>query len=151
VPYIGYAFIIAVCVVVGLVAFGKIKPRAYPFILYGISAGMVLMTTLAGPHLVGSDIHLEYYYAQLRAGLDVMQPEVGTPQGTSIITYLSANIWVWKVVYPLLFAAIPVLLFYVFRKFFSNILRIPAAEPVAGNAVQTTLELKLNESLSIVK
>lgn len=116
-PYIGYAFIIAICVVVGLVAFGKIKPKAYPYILYGIAASMVLMTSLAGRYLVGSDIHLEYYYALLRAGKDVVAPIVGIPQGTSIITYLTDNIWVWKVVYPLIFAFVPVLLYFIFRKY----------------------------------
>ena len=119
-PYIGYAFIVLVCLGVTLVCFNKVNPKAYPFLLYGIGAGMVLMTTLAGPHLIGSDIHLEYYYAQLRAGRDVLQPIVDIPQGTSIITYLTDNIWVYKVVYPLLFALVPVLLYFVFKKWFST-------------------------------
>jgi len=118
-PYIGYAFILLVCLEVILVCFNKVNPKVYPFLLYGIGAGMVLMTSLAGPYLIGTDIHLEYYYAQLRAGKDVVQPTVGLPQGTSIITYITDNIWVWKVVYPLLFTSIPVILYFVFKKWFT--------------------------------
>lgn len=116
-PYIGYAFIVLTCILVSLVGFDKVKSKTYPSILYGIGAGLVLITTLAGPFLVGSDIHLDYYYAQLRAGREVIEPLVGIPQGTSIITYITDNIWIWKIVYPLLFAFVPVVLYYIFRRF----------------------------------
>lgn len=119
-PYVGYAFILLVCLEVLLVCFDRIRPKIYPLILYGIGAGMVLMTTLAGPYLVGSDIHLEYYYAQLRAGADVMAPDVGTPQGTSIITYITDNIWAFKVIYPLIFALVPSILYLVFKTWVTN-------------------------------
>ena len=61
-PYTGYAFTIAVCIIVGLVASSRIRERWYPFVLYGTGLGLVLITTLAGPYLIGSDIHLEYYW-----------------------------------------------------------------------------------------
>ncbi len=41
-PYIGYAFIVAVCLIVGLVAFSKVNPKTYPIILYGIGAAVSL-------------------------------------------------------------------------------------------------------------
>ncbi|KKK80832.1 hypothetical protein LCGC14_2819520, partial [marine sediment metagenome] len=66
--YIGYTLILITCTVVVLVALDKVKPKLYPYLLYGIGAGMILMTSMAGQFLVGSDIHLEYYYAQLRSG-----------------------------------------------------------------------------------
>lgn len=116
-PYIGYAFIIAVCIIVGLVAFGKIKPKYFPFLLYGIAAGMVLMTTLAGPYLVGSDVHLEYFFAQLRAGKDVLAPTYNISQGTPIIWYITDSIWAFKLIYPLLFALVPSILYLAFKKF----------------------------------
>ena len=119
-PYLGLSFILAVCLAVVRVIFGNLNKKAYPLILYGIGAGMVLMTTLAGPYLVGSDIHLEYYYAQFRAGADVMAPTVGVPQGTSIITYITDNIWAFKVVYPLLFALVPPILYLVFKRWITD-------------------------------
>lgn len=125
-PYIGYTIILAICFVVGLVAFGKVNERLYPYLLYGIGASMVLMTTLAGPYLVGSDIHLEYYYAQLHSGGNVLEPEADIPQATSIVNTVIAPLlpipllWTYKVVYPMLFALIPVLLYFVFRKWITT-------------------------------
>lgn len=115
-PYLGIGLIVGICILVGLVAFGRIGPKWYPYILFGIAATMVLMVTLTGPYLVGSDIHLEYYYAQLRAGRDVMPPTIGTPQGSTLLPYLTDNLWVWKVVYPLIFCLVPVGLYFIFRK-----------------------------------
>lgn len=116
-PYIGYAFIAAVCVLVGLVVFNRIQSKYYPFILYGTAAGILLMTTLAGPYLVGSDIHLEYFYAQLRAGKDVLIPTYNISQGTPMVWYITDSIWAFKLVYPLLFASIPSILYLIFKKF----------------------------------
>jgi len=99
-----------------LVALGKIKEKFYPYIIFGISIIMVLTTTLAGPNLVGSDIHLDYYYAQLRNGRDVLPPLVGQPQGTSILAYLTDWIWAYKIIYPLMFCIVPILMYYIFRR-----------------------------------
>lgn len=120
-PYVGYAFILLVCLEVILVCLNKVNPKVYPLLLYLIGAGLVLMTTLAGPYLVGSDIHLEYYYAQLRAGRDVLQPIIGLPQGTVIISYLTDNMHAYKVVYPLLFSLVPPILYLVSKKFITDI------------------------------
>lgn len=119
-PYIGYTVILLICIGIGLVAFGRIKEKWYPFILYGSGAGMVLMTTLAGPYLIGSDIHLEYYYAQFRAGGDVWAPVIGVPQGTSIIHYISSSIWFYKIVYPLLFSLVPPMLYCLYQKWLTK-------------------------------
>ena len=129
-PYAGYAFILLVCAVVALVAFGKVGSKAYPYLLYGIAAGMVLMTTLAGPHLVGSDIHIEYYYAQLYSGGDVWPSLWHIVQETAIAnTYIAPLIhkalhipllWVYKVVFPLMFASVPVLLYFIYRKWLNE-------------------------------
>jgi uncharacterized membrane protein len=116
-PYLGISFILLVCLTVIVVVFGNFSKRVYPFILYGIAAGMVLMTSLAGPYLIGCDIHLEYFFAQLRAGKDVLTPAYNISQGTSVIWYVTDNIWVFKLVYPLLFALVPPILYFVFKKF----------------------------------
>ena len=125
-PYVGYIFILLVCLGVILVAFNKVNEKLYPFVLYGIGAGMVLIFTLAGPYLVGSDIHLEYYYAQLHSGSkEVLQPAVTTPQGTSIASSVIAPLlpipllWTYKLVYPLLFSFIPIILYSIFKRWFT--------------------------------
>lgn len=119
-PYTGYALISIICVLVGLVAFGKIKEKAYPYVLFGIGATMVLMTTLSGPNLVGSDIHLDYYYAQLRNGVDVWAPLIGQPQGTSVLAYITDWIWAYKGIYPLLFCLTPIIMYFIFRRWIDH-------------------------------
>lgn len=129
-PYTGYAFILLVCTAVTLVAFGKVNRKAYPYLLYGIAAGMVLMTTLAGPHLVGSDIHIEYYYAQLYSGGDVWPSLWHIVQETAIANTVIAPLiykvlhiplfWVYKLVFPLMFASVPVILYLIYRKWLSE-------------------------------
>jgi len=121
-PYLGYITILTICTIVALVTFKKVNTRYYPYLLYVTGASLVLMTTLAGPHLVGADIHLEYYYAQLHSGADVWQPLWFTPQGTSIANNVIAPLfpwpllWTYKLVFPLAFATTPVVLYYLFLK-----------------------------------
>lgn len=121
-----YTTIIAICVIAVLVALSKIKEGYYPYLLYGIGLGMVLMTTLAGPYLIGSDVHLDYYYAQLYSGGDVWVPLRATLQETSIGNTIFAPLiplplmWVFKVVQPMFYAITPVLLYYIFKKWTST-------------------------------
>lgn len=121
-PYTGYVLILLICIITALVAFNKLPSKWNPYLLYFSAAGLVLMTTCAGTHLVGSDIHLEYYYAQLYSGAEVWQPIFAVPQGTSIANNVIAPLlpwpllWTYKIVFPLMFATTPVLLYYVFQK-----------------------------------
>lgn len=127
---IEYVFIVITCLLIGLVVFGRINQRLYPFILYGIAAGMVLMTTLAGPHLVGSDVHLDYYYTRLYLGDNVWPPLRGTSQETAIGNTILAPLliklfhmpseWIFKLVFPLLFSTTPVILYYVYRQWLNE-------------------------------
>jgi len=112
----GLVIIVVICVLVALAIKGVLRPKTYPYLLFGISGFLILYTTLAGPYLVGSDIHLEYYYAQLRAGRDVILPIVDLPQGTSVLSYLTDSLIAFKVIYPLMFAGIPVILYFIFKK-----------------------------------
>lgn len=121
-PYIGYALILLICAGVVLVAFGKVKPKMHPYLLYAMSLGLVLMTSMVGDHLVGSDIHIEYYWAQYFSGGDVWSPLKDMPQATSLannqipmITPFPV-IWLYKLVYPSIFAFVPVMLYFVFQR-----------------------------------
>jgi len=115
--YIGYAYIAIVCIALVYLVLTKERPRwHYMAFLYFVAAGGVLLTTCAGQYLVGSDIHVEYYYAQLRGGAEVLPPAVPTPQGTSVLSYVSPSIWMYKVVYPLVLAMLPALLYLLHQK-----------------------------------
>lgn len=125
-PYLGYSLILLICAGVIYLALTKERLRAYPVFLYLAGLGMILTTSLAGSYLGGSDIHLEYYYAQLHLGINVLPPVVGAPQGTSIGNTVLAPLlgriipllWIYKLVFPILFAFVPVIMYFVFRKWF---------------------------------
>jgi len=126
-PYLGYALILAICTGVIFLSLTKERPRVYLIFLYFTGLSLLLTTTLAGPYITGCDIHLEYYYAQFYAGLDVLPPLIGTPQGASagntVLAPLIGNIvpllWVYKLVYPIIYATVPVLLYFLFQKWFT--------------------------------
>lgn len=94
-----------------------------PITLYALSLLLLLTTTLASSQLVGSDIHVEYYYAkQAMDGWDSSLPHANNAalSITVLAPFLARLlpidiIWVFKVVFPAMFAFLPVLLYRLFR------------------------------------
>jgi len=57
--------IVLIAVLFLLVSLNVVKKHFYPIILYLISLSLLLGTTLTSNFLIGSDIHIEYYFARL--------------------------------------------------------------------------------------
>ncbi len=109
--------IVSICVAIYLAMSGKIPEEYHLHIIYATALSMIYTTTLAGPYLVGSDVHLEYYFVLLRHGADVWQPLINTPQGTNIFAYVTPpNMWAYKLVYPAIFATVPCVLYSVYKQ-----------------------------------
>ena len=123
-----YAMLVLVCVFVGLVAFGKVRERVYPLAIFIIGLSLLYQTTLIGPGLVGTDIHGEYYfYQQALGGWDTsIANPYNTSIGTTVLapfltnTFQISGYWIYKAVFPFLFAFVPVLLFFIFKKEFGG-------------------------------
>lgn len=123
-PYLGYIFILLICAGVIYLTLTRDRLRVYITFLYFAGLGMILTTTLAGPYLIGCDIHFEYYYAQLYSGVDVLPPVVGSCQGSTIGNTVLAPLlgrvvpllWVYKLVFPMIFASVPVICYLTFRR-----------------------------------
>lgn len=122
--------IAAICVIVVLVAMGKIKGRLfYPYI-FGISLGLIWQTTMMGVDVVGSDIHNEFYYAKLNA-LQSWDYSLGHTDNASFVIWFIAPLlskllmldmlWIFKAVLPIFLAFIPLTLFSVFKRQFGEI------------------------------
>jgi len=123
------AIIAIVCILVGLATFGVIREKYYPYLIYAISLGLLLQVTLASPTLVGTDIHLEYYFANLteKEGWDTSIPYLNNSAfGIVILAPWIAKIlhidmlWVLKVIFPILFAGVPLLLYFVFKEWVTS-------------------------------
>jgi uncharacterized membrane protein len=123
-----YAMLGLTCVFVVLAAFDKVNSKVYPFAVFAIGLALLYQTTLIGPGLVGTDIHGEYYfYEKALDGWDVSIPNAyNTSIGSTVIAPFLTNTfgvpgyWIYKAVFPLLFAFVPVLLYFVFKKEFGD-------------------------------
>jgi len=127
--YVLYGLILAICIVAALAVWEKIDERFYPAILFGIGLSLLYQTTLMSNGLVGTDIHIEYYFYQLaqKNGWDFALPcSYNACIGVVLIAPFLSNlfhvdgIWVFKAIYPLLFAFVSPLLYSIYKKQFGN-------------------------------
>jgi len=121
---LGMATIALICLILILLAFDKIKPSAYPIVIYVVALTLLFMTTLYSNGLVGTDIHLEYYFAQLAAeqGWDASIPYLNNSAFGLVLLapWLSEILhievlWILKIIFPMLFALTPLILYFVFK------------------------------------
>ena len=123
-----YALIIGICVVVCQVAFDKLNEKHYPHLVFAISLALLYQTTLISPGLIGTDVHTEYYfYYKALNGWDISIPHsYNSAIGTTVIAPFLTNYlhisgyWIYKAVFPFLFAFVPLLLYHIFRKQFGT-------------------------------
>jgi len=105
----------------------NLSPRLYPCLIYLISISLVLVLALRSNHIIGSDIHDEYYifletldnahWRLLGAGiLDSCLSISILP--TVYQTFLNMNPeYLFKIVYPILFSFSPLVVYIVARKY----------------------------------
>lgn len=132
------AFIGVVCYVAH---FGNTETPYGP-VLYLLTAGLVLQTTLLSPYLIGTDIHAEFYHT-MQAALHGWDSTAIHAYATSL-TLVPMLAWLiepeylyvaYKFYIPLLFATVPVIAFYMFQSSFQG--RVAFLGAVAIVAVPT--------------
>ena len=119
--------LVAIAAVVGLTAFGKFfQPGIYPLAIFVIGLCLLYQTTLMSPYLIGSDIYTEYHSYQLVASSGFWDASIPSTVNSCLsITMLAPvyslllninGIWMFKAIYPLLFALVPLILFHIFSQ-----------------------------------
>ena len=119
--------LIVIAGVVGLAAFGKfIQPSIYPLAIFIIGLCLLYQTTLMSPYLIGSDIYTEYHFYRLVASTGFWDASIPSTVNSCLsITMLAPvyslllnidGIWMFKAIYPLLFALVPLILFHIFSQ-----------------------------------
>lgn len=110
-----------------LIASGRVIPEAlYPLAILSVSVSLLLHTSLISPYLWGYDIHFETYLANLvmenafwdstsPGNVNAMLSVILLAPIYSYITGLDLT-WVFKLVYPITFALVPLGLYHVFRR-----------------------------------
>lgn len=119
-------FIFTVALIVGMIAFDKFIPRkTYPIMIVMIAISLFYQTTLFSSYIVGSDIHLEYYFAKLVSQAGYWDASIANTINSCLSIVIIAPVyslllgmdivWLFKIVYPILFCLAPLALYRVFR------------------------------------
>jgi uncharacterized membrane protein len=106
---------------------------SYSFVILMIALALLFHTSLFSSRLTGADIHLEYYVANLAEGNSYWQPVIPSAAlktstynsmlSITVLPTIYANIlnveevWVFKIIYPIIYSMVPLGLFQVFKKY----------------------------------
>lgn len=117
-----------VCGVVLLIAFDKFIPsKLYPLAVFVIALCLLFQRTLISAWLTGADIQTEWSLANTILNTGVWNPNGSINQVVSMLSVVALApiyslissldlVWVFKVVYPIIFALVPVGLYQIFRR-----------------------------------
>jgi len=118
---------LAIAGTVGLAAFGKfIQAEVYPLAIFIIGLCLLYQTTLMSPYLIGSDIWTEYNFYRPVAESGFWDASIPSTVNSCLSISMLApvysllldinGIWMFKAIYPLLFALVPLTLFQIFSQ-----------------------------------
>lgn len=116
----------------------KLQTYVIPLALYSLSLALLLMTSLRGWHTTGHDVQVEMYVFELthRAGIWLIEHFPDAYNACMSITVLPTMFatllkipapYVFKVLYQVIFATAPVILYASFRKYASQSIALLAA------------------------
>ena len=119
-------FIIIVACVVALVAFDRLPQKAYPLAIVMIAMGLLLHTTLISEYLMRWNVDFEYYYQSLVIQNGLWNPSLPHDVNSVLSVVMLAplyslilnmdSVWLFKLIYPLIFCLVPLVLFQTYGK-----------------------------------
>lgn len=106
------------------------KKEFYPLIIFICGLSLLLHWSLISTHIVGGDIQFEYYFSNLvinsshwnleiQNSLNGMLSIVMIAPIYSILLNIDLN-WVFKIIYPFIYAFVPLGLYQIFQKQFNS-------------------------------
>ena len=121
VPYIVIAAVVTITV---LVALDKVNEKCYPIYVYSLALALLWQTSMLSSYIVGADIHGELFTASkaIAGGWDFGWTYVNNTSLvlgglTPLLAELGIDpVWQFKALYPGLFALVPVILYYAYRR-----------------------------------
>jgi len=113
-----------------LVAYNKINEKYYALTIFLISISLLYHNSLSSLFLQGSDLHLEYYFANIVFLNCKWDPTIEANTNALIVDTLLAPIlarllfidlaWIFKIVYPFIYSLIPLGLYTIYRNYNSS-------------------------------
>lgn len=108
------------------VVYDKIPRSSYPLAVFIISVSLLFHTSLVGDHVWGWDIQHEYYLSDLVIKHGIWDSSIPDNYNAMLSVVMIAPIfsifckislvWVFKVIYPFIFAFVPLALYQFFKK-----------------------------------
>lgn len=129
IPALAYGVVATTILAVLLCVWGKLDKKWLPLLVFLLGLSFLYQTTLLSDNLIGTDIHTEYFVYQevVNDGWDTTYPHAyNTAIGSTLIApaltnYLSIpGYFIYKVIFPFLFAFVPLILFYLYRHEFTE-------------------------------
>ncbi|MFA5399734.1 MAG: DUF2206 domain-containing protein [Dehalococcoidia bacterium] len=116
-----------IAALVVLAAFDKfIHPELYPLAIFAIGLCLLYQTTLMSPHPIGSDIFTEYTFYRMTMDAGFWDASIFEMVNTCLSITILAPVyslflgmdgnWLFKAVYPLIFALVPLILYQAFKQ-----------------------------------
>lgn len=123
---------IGIVVLVVLINLVKVQTK-WPLVLFMITLAVLLQTSLISNYIVGFDVHPGYHVFKITQDnkiwnsiiddTDPIIPRMNQMLSTTIFPTIYSNMlnlegtWIFKIVYPIIFALVPVGLFQIYQKY----------------------------------
>jgi len=119
--------IVVIAIIALLIGFDKFIPmKLYPMVIFVIAISLLYHTSLISMYLWGYDVNTEYYYSNLVLTNSIWDPTIPSTVNAMLSIVMFAPIvsdicnmnptWVFKIIYPFLFALVPLGLYHIFQK-----------------------------------
>ena len=133
VPAVNIAIIVLIAALILIIGLKKpVHERLYPYVLFVVALTLLLRNSLVTSYIWGTDINVEYYLANLVISGGFWDPHASfpltwannynsmlsvviLPPVLSQLTGLSL-IWVYKIIYPLIYSLVPLVLYVTVKK-----------------------------------
>ncbi|WP_224332700.1 DUF2206 domain-containing protein [Haloprofundus halobius] len=125
-----FLFVVATAFVAVLASVRHLPSTFYPLTVFSVALSMVLHRSLLTDHVVGADIQNTFFVSSVIGRAGVWSPEInGTSMAVPMMTSVPVSVTVltgiglpttFKVTYALLFALVPVGMYYIAREVFDS-------------------------------
>lgn len=118
--------VISALILMGTVSKRFFPSKLYPLAIFTISLALLFHTSLISNYLIGYDVHREYYVFKLTQESSYWDKALPNTYNSMLsITILPTiyssllsmeGTWIFKIVYPLIFSMVPLVLYQTYRK-----------------------------------
>ncbi len=112
----------------------RMNKNEYPLIIYCISLSLLLHSSLISNYIWGWDINFEYKYSNIVLTNHIWNVDNNNPLNSMLTTVILSPILsmftglnlvtIFKIIFPIIFAFVPVMLYYIYDHIFSKYIAI---------------------------